>query len=361
MALGIESPHNVVRTTITTLVVVVIGIVTLWQYPGAELILFHAVWIALALVMLRTSPSRTHVWILVAFVVGLAVIVAVDDLRTHYEELDTLVELFLDLPAFVAVIVLARRQRRFLVAEREAAVAEQLRNIRQRAFFSNASHALRTPLTVARGHTELALQATTDPEVRADLIVVLEEIDRLTRAAERNLRLSIAGEVDHQQLQPVDVHELARTTVERWRPAAHRAWSAVATGPDCEILVDPEQLTEAMDAVIENAVLATTEGGSIVVRSEVDSDSIVLSVTDDGCGFGESEPIQLFEPFEQGPNQSPLAPRGTGLGLAVVRAIAIAHGGSAQMENDHDSGTVVRITLPRSKDKSPASNPQVKV
>ncbi len=223
-------------------------------------------------------------WVVVGFVVGLAVIVEVDDLRKHYEVTDTLFQLLMDLPAFVALVVMARRQQRASGAEHQAAVTEHLRSERQRAFFANAAHALRTPITIARGHTEMAMQATSDPDVKADLTVVLEELDRLTSAADRNLRLSVAGEVDAQLLRPVDAHELVRTTVERWAPTAQRAWSAETRGETCELLADPDQLTEALDALIENSLLATTPGGSIVVRSEVDADSIVLSVVDDGCG-----------------------------------------------------------------------------
>ena len=343
--------HRALRATATALVAVLIGIVTLWQYPGAELILFHAVWIGFALTTLRASTNRVSAGVLVAFVVGLAIIVAFDDVRTHYQELDTFVELLLDVPALLALVVMARRQRQFLAAERDAAVGDQQRNARQRSFFSNASHAMRTPITIARGHTELALQATHDPEIKADLGVVLQELDRLTRATERILRLSIAGEVDPRRLHPVDVHELVRTSVDRWTPTARRAWSAETSGPVCQTLADPEQLTEALDALIDNAVLATIADGSITVRCEVNSNLIVLSVSDDGCGVDGIDPERLFEPFEQGPRRMPHAPGGTGLGLAVVRAIAIAHGGDVEMETTPGAGSTVRMILPRSNGK----------
>ncbi|MEA3184550.1 MAG: two-component system, cell cycle sensor histidine kinase DivJ, partial [Ilumatobacteraceae bacterium] len=111
---------------------------------------------------------------------------------------------------------------------------------------------------------------------------------------------------------------------------------------------DDEQLTEALDALVENALLATTDGGSIVVRAETDSDSIVLSVADDGRGVDGIALHLLFEPFEQGPQRSTGSAQGTGLGLAVVRAVAVAHGGEATMESVPGVGTVVRITMPRS-------------
>jgi signal transduction histidine kinase len=328
------------------LVALVLFVVTLWRYPEAELVLFHLVWIALAIVAMRASSERFHVWILVCFVAGLAIAVEIDDLRTRFEVFDTLVELSLDLPGFVALVVLGHRQRRLLITERAAAAADQRRHERQRAFFANAAHALRTPITIARGHTELAMRAISDPVVRADLAVALDELDRLTRAAERNIKLSIVGDLDRDQMRVVDTAELVRTTVERWRPTADRSWSAEARGSSTEVVADPEQLTEALDALIENAVLATTGGDSITVRSEGTADTVVLSVIDTGCGVEDIDPEFLFEPFEQGPNRPGTARGGTGLGLAVVRAVAIAHGGTASMESAAGEGATVRITLP---------------
>lgn len=321
-------------------------VVTLWRYPEAELVLFHVVWIALALVAMRASSERFHVWILVCFVAGLAVVVEVDDLRTKYEVWDTFIELMLDLPGFLALVLLAGRQRRLLVAERAVAAADQRRHERQRAFFANAAHALRTPITIARGHTELAMRNISDPDVRADLSVALDELDRLTRAAERNIKLSIVGELDRESMRPVDTGELVRTTVERWKPTADRSWSVEVRGAG-DVLGDAEQLTEAMDALVENAVLATGAGDSIIVRSEAGHDTVVLSVIDAGCGIDEIEPDVLFEPFEQGPHRPGEARGGTGLGLAVVRAIAIAHGGSASLERNAGAGVSVRIVLPK--------------
>jgi len=339
------------------LVALVIVVITLWRYPEAELFFFHAVWILLALVALRVSSERVHVPVLICFVGALGIVVEVDDLRTRYEVMDTFVEIALDLPTFVALMVLARRHGRVLAAEHEKIAIEQRRHERQRAFFANASHALRTPITIARGHIEMAMRSIVDPTIKVDLRVALDELDRLTRAAERNLRLSVVGEVDRQTFRSVDAGELVRTTVERWKPTADRSWSAEVRGEVGDLLADAEQLTEALDALIENAVLATESGDSIVVRSEVHPDAVVLSVIDNGCGVEDIDPQQLFEPFEQGSRRSTHASTGTGLGLAVVRAIAVAHGGYAEMESRPGAGATVRVTLPRPKDRRPHDLP----
>ncbi len=143
--------------TAATLAVFVAVLVTLWRYPDTELVIFHCVWIGLAVVALRAPSPRLQSWALVGFVTGLATIIEVQDVRKGNEGLEALVEIPLDLVAFVALVYLARRHRQALAAEHEAAVAEHHHNERQRAFFANASHALRTPITVARGHAQLVL------------------------------------------------------------------------------------------------------------------------------------------------------------------------------------------------------------
>jgi signal transduction histidine kinase len=306
------------------------------------------VWILLALVALRASADRVHVWALIGVIGALAIFVEIDDLRTRFEIADTLAELVMDLLAFTALVVIARRNHDLIESERAAARQEQRRHERNRAFFANTAHAQRTPITIARGHIELAMQAIDDPAARDDLSVALEELDRLNRGADRSLRLSLAGELDPQRMATVDVHELVHSTVERWKPTAARQWSVATSGSPCTIDGDREQLTEALDALVENAVLATAPGGSIVVAGRCSGESVELSVSDDGCGVAGVDTEQLFEPFEQGPRRAD-APCGTGLGLAVVRAVARAHHGEATMDSTSGNGTTVRIVLPGSK------------
>ena len=339
--------------TAATLAVLVAVLITLWQYPRTELVIFHCVWIGLAVLALRTPSPHVHSWALVSIVTGLALIIEVKDVSSGTEGIESLVELVLDFVAFVALVYLARSHRQALAVEHEATVAEHDRNERQRAFFANASHALRTPITVARGHAELVLTDTMSPSARADVAVVLEELDRLTKATDRILRLSVAGKLDPQRHQQVEVDELVRATVERWRPAAPRVWSAEPKCAGVTILADQEALTEAFDALVDNAVAATWPGGAIAVGSRMEGANVVLSVTDDGLGVDGVDTLHLFDPFQRGARRSSQGSSGTGLGLAIVRAIANAHGGDAAMHTTPGHGVTVAITLPCNDSSAP--------
>ena len=349
--------------TAATLALLVAAVATLWRYPNTELVIFHGVWIGLAVVALRTASPRFQSWALVGFVTGLATIIEINDVRAGTEGLESLFEILLDLVAFVALVYLARRHRQALAVEHEAAVAEHHHNERQRAFFANASHALRTPITVARGHAQLVLQEPMTPSARADVAVILEELERLTKATDRILSLSVAGQLDPQRHQPVEVDELVRSTVERWQPAAPRKWSAEPRCAGLTIVADREALTEALDALIDNALAATWPGGAITVGGRIEGDTVVLSVADDGLGVEGVDAERLFDAFERGPRRAWQTASGTGLGLAIVRAIAVAHGGEATMHSKPGLGTTVRITIPcnptASKHQAPNGNQQL--
>ena len=346
MVWATASRRRVPLATAASVVVLAAVLVTLWRFPSMELVTFQAVWLGLAVIALRTPSPRLQSWGPVGVVTVLAVIIEVNDVRSGSEGLESLFEILLDLVAFIALVMLARRHRRALAAEHEAAVSEQNRSNRQRAFFANASHALRTPITVARGHAEMALHETPSPSVKADVEVVLDELERLARATDRIIRLSVAEEIDPQRKQQVDVDELVRSTLERWRPAAPRRWSAETRCAGRRLLAEPEALTEALDALVDNAVAATWPGGAISISSRIDGDNVVLSVSDDGHGIEGLNSLHLFDPFEKGPRRSWQISSGTGLGLAIVRAIANAHGGDASMRTREGSGVTVSITIP---------------
>jgi len=139
------------------------------------------------------------------------------------------------------------------------------------------------------------------------------------------------------------------------RELAGRAWerSSIAKGaldvPEGDgagaIVADATLLGRALGALLDNA--KKHGGKTITMRVRGTSDRVAFEVDDDGPGFGPGEESKVFEPFYRGGGRPPDESRGVGLGLALVRRIAEAHGGRAYAENLPSGGARVAITLPR--------------
>jgi len=226
----------------------------------------------------------------------------------------------------------------------------------ERAFTTNASHELRTPLAVLKAELEVALrpQRTREEHVQA-LRSASEETDRLTRLADDLLVLARA----HSNGLPirrttVNVADLLERVTKRFSElgAQHGAvidWSAPH---DLSVHADEERLEQAVSNLVVNAA---KHGASMVVASAARSDDgVTIAVRDDGDGFPAAFLPHAFERFTQADASRHHA--GAGLGLAIVQAIAHAHGGDVDARNVTPTGACVSITLPdRAEDSGCAS------
>jgi two-component system OmpR family sensor kinase len=231
----------------------------------------------------------------------------------------------------------------------EAAVA------RERRLVSDASHELRTPLTTLRAELDLALLGERNPqELRAAVESAAEEARRMSRLADHLLVLARADQGRlplHQQ--PLAPRELLEAAAARARASAHIRGRAIKVrdAPSDGILVsaDPDRIAQMLDNLTTNAL--RYGDGTIVLSAHHRGDVVELHVTDDGPGFPEELIGHPFERFARG-SKARANERGSGLGLALVQAVAIAHGGYADARNRPDGGADVWIALPR--DKVPA-------
>src|SRR5919202_1395800 len=210
-----------------------------------ETVPFHFVWVSLTIVYgFRVwRPSATSgVLGAVVLVSGALLVVMAGGGQVSAAELT---EVPLMSAMFVAMVWHARR--------RQAALEELSRvSERERDFVRDASHQLRTPITIARGHAELIRGGGVGDEAAADADVVLDELARLERIAERLLLLATVEHPGFVRRAPVDVDAFVSETARRWSASAPRAWSVDARAGGA-VLADAERLSYALDALVENA------------------------------------------------------------------------------------------------------------
>jgi len=237
-------------------------------------------------------------------------------------------------------------RRRAAIEETERLAESEHRLLEgQREFVRDASHELRTPFTVARGHAELIRDSGVNGQVASDARVVLDELGRLARLSERLLILTAADDPGFLSRAEIDVEPLVVGLMRRWSPTAERAWRVRVTA-EGTVRADRERLETALDALMENAVKATDEGRAILVGSRADGHRLLLEVTDEGRGIGAENLHRIFEPFSKIEPDRARKNGGTGLGLSIAKAIVDAHGGSIAVDSEEGHGTTFRISLP---------------
>ena len=218
---------------------------------------------------------------------------------------------------------------------------------RERQFVADASHELRTPVSVIKAELEGALRSGDyGPDVRDALVAALAECDQLALLAEDLLVLTAAGE----GRLPVRAEDMPADEVlghlrDRFADRAAHAGRRIVLQSDegLQIRADPLLLRQALGNLVDNSLRHGT--GEIRVRARADDGALELDVSDSGAGFGPELARTAFERFTRGDEARTRG--GSGLGLAIVRAIAEAHGGSAEIEPDGLPATV-RLRLPSS-------------
>ena len=218
----------------------------------------------------------------------------------------------------------------------------------QRELLSDVTHQMRTPLTVMRGHLEVARRTgLTDPaETRETIDLVLDELAHASILVNRVLALGRSLEPDFIQPEPVDLRSFLDDVFSAARILAPRHWE-LRSSPDLVVLVDPEKLRGALLNLVDNAIKATGSEDAIRIGSELGSGgTLSVVVSDTGIGIPVEQHERIFQRFERGTRADE---RGSGLGLAIVTAVAEAHGGHVAIESAAGAGCSVRIVLPASR------------
>jgi signal transduction histidine kinase len=211
----------------------------------------------------------------------------------------------------------------------------------QRRFLQDASHQLKTPITIALGHAELLAGELTDPGRSRDVHVVVGELTKLKSLAERLLLIATSENPDFLRPEPVALDGFIMEVLRRWRPTAQRRWQLGRLDP-VTVSADRDRLGLAVDALLENAVQHTGSGDEIRLAVRRFRGSARVIVEDSGSGIPQSELAYIFDRFRTGSGN----PRGTGLGLALTRAIAHGHGGEVLAHSTPGAGSKFEVVLP---------------
>ncbi len=216
----------------------------------------------------------------------------------------------------------------------------------QRRFTADASHELRGPLTALRGELDLALKRERSPaEYRDTLERCREEVIRLTRIATDLLTLARneAGLSPLDQAD-VDLRQVVERVIGRFQAAAAQSRLRISVhGPAAVVRGDPGMLERVVGNLVDNAVKHSPAGGAITIDIQTGEMAEVI-VHDQGPGVPQEEQTQLFSRFFRGGAQ-PRGAASTGLGLAIAKAAAEAHGGRLEFVRN-DPGAVFRLVLP---------------
>jgi signal transduction histidine kinase len=233
---------------------------------------------------------------------------------------------------------------------REVTADRELDRMRD-AFVATVSHELRTPLTSISGFLEMMEdeEHAVGEAGRTYLDVIRRSTDRLHNLVEDLLLVAqIEAHRIELALEPVDLADVARRSIEVCRPAAAEKDVSLEIHADHPPLVraDARRMEQVADNLISNAVKFTEAGGSVTVSVARAGDATRLVVTDTGIGIPAAELGQVSSRFFRASTAANAAIPGTGLGLAITRALVEQHGGSIELESEVGRGTTVTVTLP---------------
>ena len=216
----------------------------------------------------------------------------------------------------------------------------------------NIAHDLRSPLSRLRNRMEVTLLEPRDgAEYRQALQHGIEDVDSLIKTFNALLSIAQAEAGNHRSdWAPVDLSQLARDLTELYEPAAEERQQRVEfiAADNAVITGSHDLLAQALGNLLENAIKHTPANGTIRIELVYSENAVELRVSDTGAGIPESERERVLERFVRLQNSRNTP--GNGLGLSLVRAVAILHNAKLQL-GDAQPGLVVRLRFPRAESK----------
>lgn len=229
-------------------------------------------------------------------------------------------------------------------------------------FTADASHELRTPVSLIRTEAELALRRSRgEAEYKESFRHILLESERTTSLIEQLLALARADSGrESLQIQPVDLRSVMFSVVDGWRQVSTMhdlQFTANISERSTFVMGDETLLRRLIDILLDNAFKYTPSPGSVDLSLQQQVESAVIIVQDSGLGIAKEDQRRIFERFYRVDKARSRAQGGTGLGLAIAQWIVTQHRGSITVESCPGEGSTFRVELPLTA--APVQNPVV--
>jgi signal transduction histidine kinase len=242
------------------------------------------------------------------------------------------------------------REKNRKLARAYAELSETTR--RKSEFLTVVSHELRTPLTSIRGYAQLMRTGVIkDGNLPGALDVIVNNTDALVRLINNILFLQEL-ELIPPVLLPLDLREIVTDLVESVKARAGEAGLTfdLQLPPDLPLIAaDRDGLTQAIGALVDNAVKFSPNGGCIQIQAETQDRALILSITDPGVGIPPDEVYHIFDRFHYLESSGDHVFGGVGLGLPIAKQVVEQHGGHISVVSRLSHGSTFRVTLPVAK------------
>lgn len=230
-----------------------------------------------------------------------------------------------------------------------AKTLENQENLRKQ-LTADVAHELRTPLTTIQTHMEALIEGVWEPttkrlqscydEIRR-ICKLVNDLEHLAKLEGQNLSLKKTS---------VNLLELARKIIYNFEAELKNKNLKLSVSGKCQnIWADEDRINQVLTNLISNAIKYTPDEGSIRIKLSETETSVLLSISDNGIGIPESELPYIFERFYRADKSRNRMTGGSGIGLAIVKSIIAAHGGTIEVTSCLDEGSCFTIILPISQ------------
>ena len=220
---------------------------------------------------------------------------------------------------------------------------------RQRAFTADASHELRTPVSVILAETSSSLSRERTPaEYKESLDAIQRSARRMRQLTESLLTLARLDSSQDSNRRACDISGIARETIDALRPLANQHKVTVTSELQPAIgIIDPEQIAQVITNLLSNAIYYNRAGGEVRVKTSADGKQCVIVVSDNGQGISAEDLPHIFERFYRADKSRSPSNGRAGLGLAIAKVIVDQHEGSLNLVSVPDNGSTFTVRLPK--------------